>query len=249
MHNIANVGGYWKNSRLEPDTENCSICQDDLIANPTENVLLNCNHVYHQKCIEAYIKSALAKHEQPVCPKCRSVLTTTQTFGADGMPDPTGTTPVAQPAPVDYNNMPAQILAQLLNHITAGNPETLGPMLLPPCTGCGQMRPRCMQDCPFATVLPGTRLEFARLVRMMRGCENNLWDELEDPADTFSCFGDDLSEIETEVPDAATMPADCTQPDCACQCFCARSPRRAAFIQIIRPFKSAHSRCMRCFGV
>ena len=54
--------------------QNCSICLDKLnICNKEGRlVLLYCGHIYHRKCIEEWMKSAILELQTcPTCPTCR----------------------------------------------------------------------------------------------------------------------------------------------------------------------------------
>lgn len=55
-----NIRKYWKHLFVEPITETCTICLEEVTNKPYE-----CGHVYHDKCIKKWLK------EHNTCPNCR----------------------------------------------------------------------------------------------------------------------------------------------------------------------------------
>ena len=55
-----NIIKYWKNLFVEPITDTCTICLEEVTNKPYE-----CGHVYHDKCIKTWLK------EHNTCPNCR----------------------------------------------------------------------------------------------------------------------------------------------------------------------------------
>jgi len=49
----------------------CSICFNEIKSNKKT---LKCEHIFHQKCIETWIKSEVNKSNTPSCPNCRDVI-------------------------------------------------------------------------------------------------------------------------------------------------------------------------------
>ena len=57
----------------EYENKCCSICLEEY---EIENKILKypCEHIFHQKCIEKWIKSEVDKSNTPSCPNCRDVI-------------------------------------------------------------------------------------------------------------------------------------------------------------------------------
>ena len=58
--------------RKRPEQE-CSICLDDMYNN-TDVITLECNHMFHKKCINDWFRE---KHD---CPQCRNYALPTEDF-------------------------------------------------------------------------------------------------------------------------------------------------------------------------
>ena len=54
-------------------SDNCSICLEDYKKND-KCVKLNCNHIFHKKCLSDWFKNQISKSENLNCPLCRNNL-------------------------------------------------------------------------------------------------------------------------------------------------------------------------------
>ena len=55
----------------------CMICLNEINLEThkhTNLVFLKCNHVYHEKCLNSWVKENTKKYNKPTCPSCRDII-------------------------------------------------------------------------------------------------------------------------------------------------------------------------------
>ncbi|TNV77477.1 hypothetical protein FGO68_gene1463 [Halteria grandinella] len=53
----------------------CQICRSNVIEGEQNHIMNNCDHIFHQECIEPYLKNEIAEWKFPIkCPVCRVEL-------------------------------------------------------------------------------------------------------------------------------------------------------------------------------
>jgi hypothetical protein len=55
----------------------CMICLNEInldMHKHTNLVFLKCNHVYHEKCLNSWVKETTKKYNKPTCPGCRDII-------------------------------------------------------------------------------------------------------------------------------------------------------------------------------
>ena len=55
----------------------CMICLNEInldMHKHTNLVFLKCNHVYHEKCLNSWVKENTKKYNKPTCPGCRDII-------------------------------------------------------------------------------------------------------------------------------------------------------------------------------